>query len=150
VKRMEGIFCANFCEPRASWPECRKVWHAECYECLGLGKFPIKKIQDEEGNRWYKHRRVERINHGVRGAHASIHFQCEDCWMVNLEGHLPAKGLDDVYLMLICQANLDAMGGQAVEQYMATQPPSTGLRQLSVDPKDAHDPSPRPRSHAFD
>ena len=112
---MERIFCTNFCEPCGSWPACWKVWHAKCYKCLGQGKFPIKRIQDEEGNRWYKHdRRVERINHGVRGAHASIHFQCEDCWMVNLEGRLPAKGLDDAYLMLIRRANLDAMGGRAV------------------------------------
>ena len=57
VRRMEGIFCTNFCKPRGSWPACRKVWHAECYECLGQGKFPIKRIQDEEGNRWYKHDR---------------------------------------------------------------------------------------------
>ena len=34
--------------------------------------------------------------------------------MVNLEGRLPAKGLDDAYLMLIRRANLDAMGGRAV------------------------------------
>jgi hypothetical protein len=34
--------------------------------------------------------------------------------MVNLEGCLPAKGLDDAYIMLICQANLDAMGGWAM------------------------------------
>ena len=33
--------------------------------------------------------------------------------MVNLEECLPAKGLDDAYVMLICQANLDAMGRQA-------------------------------------
>ncbi len=115
VQKMEGIFCANFCKPHSGWPACRKVWHAKCYKCLGQGKFLLKKIQDEEGNRWYKHdRRVQRINHGVHGAHASIHFQCEDCWMVNLERCLPAKGLDDAYLMLIRQANLDAMGGQAV------------------------------------
>jgi hypothetical protein len=50
----------------------------------------------------------------VRGAHASIHFQCEDCWMINLEGCLPVPGLDDWYKMLICQANLDVMGGRAV------------------------------------
>ena len=87
----------------------------QCYECLGQGKFPIKRIQDKEGNRWYKHdKRVDRINHGVRGAHASIHFQCEDCWMVNLEGRLPVKRLEDAYIMLIHRANLDAMGGRAV------------------------------------
>jgi hypothetical protein len=75
----------------------------------------VKRIQDEEGNCWYKHeRRVHRINHGVRGAHASIQFQCENCWMVNLEGCLPVEGLDDAYIMLIRRANLDAMGGRAV------------------------------------
>ncbi len=37
-----------------------------------------------------------------------------DCWMVNLEGRLPVKGLDDAYIMLIRRANLDAMGGWAV------------------------------------
>ena len=61
----------------------------------------MQKIQDEEGNQWYKHKkRVYRIKHGVRGAHASIQFQCEDCWMINLEGRLPADELDDAYIML--------------------------------------------------
>ena len=60
------------------------------------------KIQDEEGNLWYKHeKRIEPINQGVRGAHASIHFQCEYCWIINLEGRPPAKGLDDAYVMMI-------------------------------------------------
>jgi hypothetical protein len=72
---MEGIFFTNFCKPQGSWPACRKTWHAGYYECLGQGKFPVKKIQDEEGNKWYKHKkRVKRINHGVRDAHASILF----------------------------------------------------------------------------
>ncbi len=34
--------------------------------------------------------------------------------MINLEGHLLAEGLDDAYIMLIRQANLDAMGGRAI------------------------------------
>ncbi len=75
----------------------------------------MKRIQDEEGNKWYKHEtRLHQINHGVRRAHSLIQFQCEDCWMINLEGRLPAEGLDDACIMLICQANLDAMGGRAV------------------------------------
>jgi hypothetical protein len=43
-----------------------------------------------------------------------IPFQCKDCWMVNLEGCLPVCNLDDVYVMCIRRANLDAMGGRAV------------------------------------
>ena len=75
----------------------------------------MRKIQDEEGNKWYKHdNRIHRINHGERGAHASIQFQCEFCWLINLEGRPPVKGLDDVYIMLVRRANLDAMGGRAV------------------------------------
>ena len=34
--------------------------------------------------------------------------------MINLEGRLPVPRLDDAYIMLIRQANLDAMGGRAV------------------------------------
>ncbi len=79
-----------------------------------MGKFPVKKMEDEEGNVWYKQgQREERINHGVRGVHASIPFQCEDCWMLNLEGRRPAEGLDDMYVTYIRRANLDAMGGRA-------------------------------------
>ena len=110
---MERIFCANFCKPRGKWPACQNTWHAGCYECLGPEKFPVKRIQDDKGNKWYKHEaRLQRIHHGVRGAHASIQFQCKDCWMINLEGRLPAEGLDDVYVMMIHQASLGAMGGR--------------------------------------
>ena len=71
-------------------------------------------MQDEEGNRWFKRdKRAHRINHGVRGAHASISFQCESCWIMNLEGRLPVPGTDDAFIMLIRRANLDAMGGRA-------------------------------------
>jgi hypothetical protein len=93
------------------WPACQNVWHAECYECLAPGQFPMKKVVDEEGNVWYKQGQMEdRINHGVRGSHASIMFQCESCWMINLEGRLPEPGLDDLYVACIRRANLDALG----------------------------------------
>ncbi len=54
VKPVDGIFCANFCDPQGNLPACRKAWHTECYTCLGLGKFPVKATADEEGNVWYK------------------------------------------------------------------------------------------------
>jgi hypothetical protein len=70
---------------------------------------------DEEGNLWFWQEHCEqRINQGVREAHASIPFQCEDCWLLNLEGQLSVPELDDIYVMCIRQANLDAMGGRAV------------------------------------
>ena len=71
--------------------------------------------QDVEGNPWFNQKlKEDEINHGVKGVHALIPFQCESCWMVNLEGRLPDPKLDEMYLMLIRRANLDAMGGRAV------------------------------------
>ena len=62
----------------------------------------MAKVEDAEGNLWFKQERHEfRMNHGIRGAHMAIPFQCEDCWMLNLEGRLPVSKLDDTLVMLI-------------------------------------------------
>lgn len=75
----------------------------------------MKIHQDAEGNPWFKQKKKEdEINQGVRGAHASMAFQCERCWFINLENRLPEPGKDDMYIKLIRRANLDAMGGRAV------------------------------------
>jgi hypothetical protein len=99
---------------------CRKTWHANCYECLWIGKFPQRMTKDAGGNPWFKQGKCEhRYNHGVRGAHASIPFQCKDCWTISFEGRLLVSSLDDTYVILLCQANLDAMLGQALTTIMA-------------------------------
>jgi hypothetical protein len=67
----------------------------------------------QENRCFMQDKREDGINHGVRGAHAFIPFQCESCWFLNLEGHLPDPRLDEVYLMCIRQANLDSMGGRS-------------------------------------
>ncbi len=96
------------------FPACRKVWHGDCYECLGQGKFPMFQTTDGTGNVWFNQQKEEdRLNHGYKGAHAVMPFQCEQCWMINLERRLPEPGLDDVYVSIIRQANLDAMAGRA-------------------------------------
>ena len=78
------------------------TWNANCYECLGIGKFQVKMHRDKEGNPWFKQKQKEdEINHEVKGVHASISFQCKRCWMVNLEGRLPEPKLDEMYLMWI-------------------------------------------------
>ena len=115
VTEMDGIFCANFCKSRGGWPPCQMTWHAKRYECLGVGLFPLHLHKDVEGNPWFKQKlKEDEINQGVKGAHASIPFQCERCWLLNLEGHLPASKSDDMYIKLIRRANLDAFGGRAV------------------------------------
>jgi hypothetical protein len=55
---------------------------------------------------------VHKINHGVKAAHASIPFQCKDCWFLNLKGQHPEPGADDIYVKCIRQANLDSMSGR--------------------------------------
>ena len=78
------------------------------------------KMTDAEGNLWHKQeKREERLNQGVRGAHTVMPFQCEQCWIVNLEKRLPVAGMDDMYLMLIRRANLDAMAGRAESTLVA-------------------------------
>ena len=99
---MEGLFCANFYESRKGLQICQNVSHAECYKGLGVEKFPMSRMEDTSGNIWFKQEKHEdRLNHAVRRAHAVIPFQCEDCWMLNLEGRLPVAGLDDMFIMLI-------------------------------------------------
>ena len=73
----------------------------------------MTEIKDEEGNLWHNSEaRMKRLNTGVKGAHACIPFQCETCWMRNLEGRDISKG-DEAYVMCLRRANLDAMAGKA-------------------------------------
>ena len=74
----------------------------------------MDKVADADGNVWFKQmQREKRLNHGVKGAHSVIPFQCEDCWIMNIEGRPRLERLDDTYCMLIRRANLDAMAGRA-------------------------------------
>ncbi len=69
---------------------------------------------DGAGNVWFNQQKEEdRLNHGYKGAHVVMPFQCKQCWMVNVKRRLPAPGLDDMYVSLIRRANLDAMAGRA-------------------------------------
>ena len=51
------------------------------------------------------------LNSGVNGAHPCIPFQCETCWMRNLEGRDIGKG-DEAYEMCIWWENLKAIAGK--------------------------------------
>ena len=74
----------------------------------------MSQVEDAQGNLWFKQKEHEdRLNHGVKGTHAAMPFQCEDCWMLNLEGRLPVPKLDDTYKMLIRRTSLDALAGRA-------------------------------------
>ena len=72
------------------------------------------KHTDVLGNIWFKQDKQEhKINHGIQGARVSPPFQCESCWIMSLEGRLPIKGLDNIYVMLVRRVNLDIMNGRA-------------------------------------
>jgi hypothetical protein len=83
---------------------------------MSLGElpcFPTIAIEDELGNPWHKEEeRHKRLSQGVDGSHMCIPFQCEVCWMRNLEGRDPLPERDDVYKACIKWQNLDAVLGK--------------------------------------
>ena len=75
-------------------------------------------IQDVARNLWHKESKCqEQMRTGVEGAHLCILFQCEVCWVRNLEGRDPRGESDEVYLACIRHANLDAMLGKSPSIY---------------------------------
>ncbi len=53
------------------------------------------------------------INIGVEGAHLCVPFQCEVCWMRNLEERDPRGSTDECFMACIRHTNLDAMAGKS-------------------------------------
>lgn len=73
-------------------------------------------LHDDDGEEWTKQSaREHRLNTGLPGAHVVSPFQCEICWMRNLEGRNPRKGCprDERYVQCIRRASLDAMAAKA-------------------------------------
>ena len=64
----------------------------------------MMKFTDDAGNLWHEQAKFEnRHNHGSRGVHVlCIPFQCEECWILNLEGRLPIPERDGLYMILLC------------------------------------------------
>jgi hypothetical protein len=60
-----------------------------------------------------KDARRRQMMEGVEDSHLCIPFQCKMCWYWNPEGRNPTPGKDDVYLICICRANVDAMLGKS-------------------------------------
>ena len=90
---MRGIFCGNFSISRVGWP---------CYTSRGqlpkfIGRTSVKL----------------HLSQGVECTHVCIPFQCELCWMRNLEESDPINGRDDSYLVCIRCANLNAITGKS-------------------------------------
>ena len=70
-------------------------------------------ITDQAGNPWHKEMAQKaRLNIGVKCAHVCIHFQCQGCWIRNLEGRDIIDN-DQLYIKCICRANLNAMAGKS-------------------------------------
>jgi hypothetical protein len=89
-------------------------WHAECYTCQGNKIFPLAVLYDDDGQLWEgQEQRSSRLNAAVPGAHAVIPFQCEICWIRNLEGRNVNRTEDRRYLACIRRANLDAINSRA-------------------------------------
>jgi hypothetical protein len=71
-------------------------------------------LKDNDGEVWEGHdAQAARLNTGVAGVHSALAFQCEICWMRNLEARDPDAMADHNYIVCIRQANLDAMNARA-------------------------------------
>lgn len=71
-------------------------------------------ILDDDGALWEgQDARGTRLNYGIAGAHSVIPFQCETCWMRNLEGRDPDPINDRRYVACLRRCNLDAINSMA-------------------------------------
>jgi hypothetical protein len=71
-------------------------------------------LRDDDGEIWEgQESRSARLNTGVAGIHCVIAFQCEVCWIRNLEGRDADPIADRNYLVCLRRANLDAMNARA-------------------------------------
>lgn len=72
-------------------------------------------LEDDEGEAWEaeQEKREARLNTGKNGAHVVMPFQCELCWMRNLEGRNIALPHDERYVACLRRANLDAIASKA-------------------------------------
>jgi hypothetical protein len=76
--------------------------------------FPLAVLHDDDGELWEgQEQRNRRLNVDVAGAHAVIPFQCEICWIRNLEKREVNLVADRRYLACIHRANLDAINSRA-------------------------------------
>jgi hypothetical protein len=71
-------------------------------------------LRDDDGAVWEgQEERSGRLNTAVAGVHSVLAFQCEICWIRNLE----SRDLDPIayrnYISCIRRANLDAINGRA-------------------------------------
>ena len=75
----------------------------------------MERILDGAGNAWHnEEERIKQLNQGVDGAHMCIPFQCEACWIYNIEKRQMMDTPEDwEYAKCIRRCNLDAMNGKA-------------------------------------
>ncbi|KAL3788389.1 hypothetical protein ACHAWO_011011, partial [Cyclotella atomus] len=94
---------------------------------------------DDDGETWEgQQERSAKLNTGVAGVHSVLAFQCETCWIRNLEGRDPDPIADRNYVVCLRQANLDAMNSRAsntmkshVDHILATD---AGCKELNCTP----------------
>jgi hypothetical protein len=73
-------------------------------------------LKDDDGEVWEGHdAQAARLNTVVAGVHSALAFQCEICWMWNLETRDPDAIADRDYIVCIRRANLDAMNARAAD-----------------------------------
>lgn len=77
-------------------------------------------LTDDADEEWVdQSKREARLNTGKEGAHAVTPFQCEICWMRNLEGRNPKPLEDRRYVACLRRANLDNINARTASTIKA-------------------------------
>jgi hypothetical protein len=106
----EGLFCANFLSRRGGFAPCMGAWCPGCYVPLGIKRFPIRQLIDNDGEELIEEKDSARFSQARAGDHLMTPFQCETCHVRNLLGRnlRPDKASDIELKEMIRRANLDA------------------------------------------
>ena len=132
-----GLFCANFCVGRESFPPCRNVWCRDCYRESTNDPFPRQQgdqTQDDEKELEMDERDNGRYRRGVDGAQLmGIPFHCDFFAFRDLNFRDPVGSIpkDATTLVDIRRAKLDAMWAREPETVKGN------LRQVRRDYTDA-------------
>lgn len=145
-KNGSGIFCANFCTHKESFPPCANVWCGSCYRTGEHDPFPVQETLEEDMDLELDPTDQGEYRQGRDGDHLmGIPFECDVCHFRNLTKRNPAWGEagDEYTLTCIRRANLDALWARAPSTVKANYLRLKLDYTASVDLFSISDPLPR-------
>ena len=145
------MVCGNFGKARTNGVACDGAWHGTCYKQSTKDPFPVLQSCDLEesllGPEEMEEDDPSRFKCARDGDHLMCPFQCDSCHFFNIQRRRPgAKAQDEVLMMCIRRANLDAFWSRETATVLANR--REGARVLSVSARLGID-QPYPKREPF-